>query len=49
MQLWYDQSLSPEVADVHKVTSQEIFGLDLSSEQAAQRLQDAQAAYLKNR
>jgi raffinose/stachyose/melibiose transport system substrate-binding protein len=49
MQLWYDQSLSPEVADVHKVTSQEIFGLTLSSEQAAQRLQDAQAAYLKNR
>jgi raffinose/stachyose/melibiose transport system substrate-binding protein len=49
MQLWYDQSLSPEVADVHKVTSQEIFGLTLSSEQAAQRLQDAQAAYLSDR
>jgi raffinose/stachyose/melibiose transport system substrate-binding protein len=49
MQLWYDQSLSPEVADVHKVTSQELFGLSLSSEQAAQRLQDAQAAYLSDR
>jgi raffinose/stachyose/melibiose transport system substrate-binding protein len=46
MQLWYDQSLSPEVADVHKITSQEIFGLTLSPEEAAQRLQDAQAQYL---
>jgi raffinose/stachyose/melibiose transport system substrate-binding protein len=46
MQLWYDQSLSPEVADVHKITSQEIFGLTLSSEEAARRLQAAQAAYL---
>jgi len=47
MQLWYDQSLSPEVADVHKITSQEIFGLTLSPRTAAQRLQDAQAAYLR--
>ena len=47
MQLWYDQSLSPEVADVHKVTSQEIFGGTLTPQDAAQQLQDAQAAYLK--
>jgi raffinose/stachyose/melibiose transport system substrate-binding protein len=47
MQLWYDQSLSPEVADVHKVTSQEIFGLTLTPQAAAQQLQNAQAAYLK--
>jgi raffinose/stachyose/melibiose transport system substrate-binding protein len=47
-QLWYDQSLSPEVAEVHKVTSQQIFGLTLSSREAAQRLQDAQAAYLRS-
>jgi raffinose/stachyose/melibiose transport system substrate-binding protein len=47
MQLWYDQSLSPEVADVHKVTCQEIFGGTLSPGAAAQQLQDAQAAYLK--
>jgi raffinose/stachyose/melibiose transport system substrate-binding protein len=47
MQLWYDQSLSPEVADVHKVTCQEIFGLTLSPQAAARQLQDAQAAYLK--
>jgi raffinose/stachyose/melibiose transport system substrate-binding protein len=48
IQLWYDQSLSPEVADVHKVTSQEIFGGTLTPRAAAQQLQDAQAAYLKN-
>jgi raffinose/stachyose/melibiose transport system substrate-binding protein len=47
MQLWYDQSLSPEVADVHKISSQEIFGLTLTPAAAAQQLQDAQAAYLK--
>ncbi|MDR3172627.1 MAG: extracellular solute-binding protein [Treponema sp.] len=47
MQLWYDQSLSPEVSEVHKTTSQEIFGGTLSSQEAAQRLQDAQAAYRK--
>jgi raffinose/stachyose/melibiose transport system substrate-binding protein len=47
MQLWYDQSLSPEVADVHKVTSQEIFGGTLTPQAAAQKLQDAQANYLK--
>ncbi|AEF81596.1 extracellular solute-binding protein [Leadbettera azotonutricia] len=49
IQLWYDQSLSPEVADVHKVTSQEIFGGTLSPRAAAQQLQDAQAAYLKKK
>jgi len=49
MQLWYDQSLSPEVAEVHKITSQELFGLTITPKDAAQQLQDAQAAYLKNR
>jgi raffinose/stachyose/melibiose transport system substrate-binding protein len=47
MQLWYDQALSPEVADVHKITSQEIFGLTLTPQEAAQQLQDAQAQYLQ--
>ncbi|MDR0455163.1 MAG: extracellular solute-binding protein [Treponema sp.] len=47
LQLWYDQSLSFEVSDVHKVTSQEIFGRTLTPRDAAQKLQDAQAAYLK--
>jgi len=48
MQLWYDQSLSPEVADVHKITSQEIFGGTITSQEAAQRLQAAQEAFLLN-
>jgi len=49
LQLWYDQSLSFEVSEVHKVTSQQIFGGTLSPRAAAQQLQDAQAAYLKKR
>ncbi|MDR1904538.1 MAG: extracellular solute-binding protein [Treponema sp.] len=48
MQLWYDQSMSPEVAEVHKTTSQQIFGGELTPEAAAKLLQEAQAAYLKN-
>jgi raffinose/stachyose/melibiose transport system substrate-binding protein len=47
VQLWYDQSLSFEVSEVHKVTSQQIFGQTLTPPAAAQRLQDAQAAYLR--
>jgi len=47
VQLWYDQALSFEVSEVHKVTSQQIFGGTLTPQAAAQRLQDAQAAYLK--
>jgi len=47
LQLWYDQSLSFEVSEVHKITSQEIFGGTLAPRAAAQKLQDAQAAYLK--
>jgi len=49
IQLWYDQSLSPEVAEVHKVTSQELFGLTMTPRDAAQKLQDAQAAYLRSK
>ncbi|WP_461255456.1 extracellular solute-binding protein [Treponema sp. R80B11-R83G3] len=49
LQLWYDQSLSFEVSEVHKVTSQQIFGGTLTPRAAAQKLQDAQAAYLKKR
>jgi len=49
IQLWYDQSLSADAAQVHLVTSQEMFGLTLDPRDAAQQLQDAQAAYLKKR
>jgi raffinose/stachyose/melibiose transport system substrate-binding protein len=47
VQLWYDQSLSFEVSEVHKVTSQQVFGKTLTPRDAAQKLQDAQAAYLR--
>ena len=49
IQLWYDQSLSPEVADVHLRTCQELFGLSKTPEAAAQELQNAQQAYLRSR
>ncbi|MFP3043107.1 extracellular solute-binding protein [Treponema primitia] len=47
IQFWYDQSLSPEVSEVHKTTSQEIFGGTKTSLQAAEELEKAQKAYLK--
>jgi raffinose/stachyose/melibiose transport system substrate-binding protein len=46
VQLWYDQYLPPEVAEVHKSTSQEIFGLTKTPEQANKELQDAMQKYL---
>jgi raffinose/stachyose/melibiose transport system substrate-binding protein len=49
MQLWYDQALSPEVSEVHKNTCQELFGLTMTPEAAAQELQTAQERYLRNR
>jgi raffinose/stachyose/melibiose transport system substrate-binding protein len=47
--LWYDQSLSFEVSEVHKRTSQQIFGNTLTPRAAAEKLQEAQAAYLKKK
>jgi raffinose/stachyose/melibiose transport system substrate-binding protein len=46
VQLWYDQYLPPEVSEVHKSTSQELFGLTKTPEQANKELQDALAKYL---
>jgi raffinose/stachyose/melibiose transport system substrate-binding protein len=46
VQLWYDQYLPPEVSEVHKSTSQEIFGLTKTPEQANKELQEAMAKYL---
>ena len=48
MQLWYDQSLSPEVADVHLRTSQELFGLTKTPQAAAQEMHEAQQVYLRS-
>lgn len=46
VQLWYDQYLPSEVAEVHKDTSQEIFGLTMTPEDANAELQAAMEAYL---
>lgn len=46
VQLWYDQYLPSEVAEVHKSTSQEIFGLTMTPQEADTELQDAMTAYL---
>ncbi|MCL2034406.1 MAG: extracellular solute-binding protein [Oscillospiraceae bacterium] len=45
-QLWYDQYLPPEVADMHKTTSQEIFGGTMTPQDANTRMQETMAAYL---
>lgn len=46
VQLWYDQDLPPEVAQVHLQTVQEIFGLTMTPEEAASKLQEAMQKYL---
>ena len=46
IQLWYDQYLPAEVAEVHKQTSQEIFGLTMTPEEANAELQSAMTSYL---
>ncbi|MDV4151037.1 extracellular solute-binding protein [Clostridium sp. AL.422] len=45
VQLWYDQYLPAEVAEVHKSTSQEVFGLTKTPEEANKELQAAMKAY----
>lgn len=46
VQLWYDQYLPPEVSEVHKSTSQELFGLTKTPAEANKELQDAMQKYL---
>jgi len=45
IQLWYDQYLPPQVASVHLDTCQELFGLTMSPEEAAAKLQQAMEEY----
>jgi raffinose/stachyose/melibiose transport system substrate-binding protein len=47
VQLWYDQSLTPEVADVMLSASQELFGLSISPQEFAKRWAEAQKTALK--
>ena len=46
IQLWYDQYLPPEVAEVHKSASQEVFGMTKTPEQADTEQQSAMKTYL---
>lgn len=45
-QLWYDQYLPPAVAEVHKDTCQEIFGLTMTPQEANAKLQAAMQEYI---
>ncbi|HTH59366.1 MAG TPA: extracellular solute-binding protein [Paraburkholderia sp.] len=41
VQLWYDQALPPALGEMHKDTTQALFGLSLTPEAAAQQMQAA--------
>ncbi|HBN94712.1 MAG TPA: ABC transporter substrate-binding protein, partial [Firmicutes bacterium] len=45
VQLWYDQSLPPELAQVHLDTTQALFGLEMTPEEAAQTMEEAARRY----
>jgi len=45
VQLWYDQFLPPEVAQVHLNTSQALFGLTMTPQDANRAMQEAIEAY----
>jgi raffinose/stachyose/melibiose transport system substrate-binding protein len=44
VQLWYDQELSPNLAQTHLNTTQALFGLSITPEAAAQQMEDAAKA-----
>ncbi|CAB3747424.1 extracellular solute-binding protein [Paraburkholderia solisilvae] len=44
VQLWYDQALPPRLGEVHKDTTQALFGLSLTPEAAAQHMEAAAKA-----
>ncbi|TDV16432.1 extracellular solute-binding protein [Paraburkholderia caballeronis] len=44
VQLWYDQALPPRLGELHKDTTQALFGLSLTPEAAAQQMEAAAKA-----
>jgi raffinose/stachyose/melibiose transport system substrate-binding protein len=44
VQLWYDQALPPALGELHKDTTQSLFGLSLTPEAAAQQMEAAAKA-----
>ena len=47
VQLWYDQYLPPELGEVHKDTSQALFGLSMTPAEAAQAMEEAARTFYK--
>jgi raffinose/stachyose/melibiose transport system substrate-binding protein len=47
VQLWYDQYLPPELGEVHKDTSQALFGLSMTPADAAKAMEDAAKKFYK--
>jgi len=47
VQLWYDQELSPSLAQTHLNTTQALFGLSITPEAAAQQMEAAAQAETK--
>lgn len=45
VQLWYDQFLPPELAEVHLETTQALFALEMTPEEAAAQMEQAAVAY----
>ena len=47
VQLWWDQELTPKLGELHKDTSQALFGLSKTPEQVATEFEAAAKAELK--
>ncbi|MCM3443903.1 extracellular solute-binding protein [Metabacillus halosaccharovorans] len=47
LQMPYDQTLPPELAELHKDTTQAIFGLDMTPEEAAKKMEEKAKEVLK--
>ncbi|MDR3517085.1 MAG: extracellular solute-binding protein [Azospirillaceae bacterium] len=47
VQLWYDQELPPKLGEVHKDTTQALFGLSVTPEAAAQQMEDVAKTELR--
>lgn len=47
LQMPYDQTLPPELAELHKDTTQAIFGLDMTPEEAAKKMEEKAKEILK--
>jgi raffinose/stachyose/melibiose transport system substrate-binding protein len=45
VQLWYDQELPPALGEIHKDTTQELFGLSITPEEAAAKMEAAAKAH----